>query len=219
MPESSGGRRRAGIVGGLEECLYPAARELRCRNHRIMNIVDRVKKRDQASATKTFCEIAYAEDRNKAESEKKRISSVLRECHSDRPVPTPSGSGGICIFRSYPAAPSLKADFFPIHRDWRSARNDNSQRTELLQRNRSRVGAKQMATVKPRSLSMSIGRGWWRCSTFLRSIGSVRGQPTLWRVRLPRCGCLRTPPGGSNEIGQRDVRGLEDAHSCVEPVL
>jgi len=25
-----------------------------------------------------------------------------------------------------------KADFFPMNRDWRSARNDNSQRTELL---------------------------------------------------------------------------------------
>jgi len=51
--------------------VYPGAKELRCWNHRIVNIVDRVKKRDQATATGLLRKMAYAKNRRECETEKK----------------------------------------------------------------------------------------------------------------------------------------------------
>ena len=58
-----------GLWAGVRN-VYPEARELRCWNHRIMNIVDRVKKGDQATAVQLLRKICYAKDRAAAEQEK-----------------------------------------------------------------------------------------------------------------------------------------------------
>lgn len=69
-PKAVVGDGALGLWAGLRN-VYPEARELRCWNHRIMNIVDRVKKIDQAAAVALLRKIAYAKDREEAEKEKK----------------------------------------------------------------------------------------------------------------------------------------------------
>lgn len=51
--------------------VYPESRELRCWNHRIMNILDRIKKKDQASAKELLIRIVYAQNKEEAVKEKK----------------------------------------------------------------------------------------------------------------------------------------------------
>lgn len=67
-----------GLWAGLRN-VYPEARELRCWNHRIMNIVDRVKKADQATAVKLLREVCYAENRKEAEKQKTVFQLWCRE--------------------------------------------------------------------------------------------------------------------------------------------
>jgi len=50
--------------------VWPETDELRCWNHRIMNIIDRVKKCDQVGARDLLRKIAYAESREEAEEAK-----------------------------------------------------------------------------------------------------------------------------------------------------
>lgn len=50
--------------------VWPEAGELRCWNHRMMNIIDCVKKRDQVATKELLRKIAYAESRQEAEREK-----------------------------------------------------------------------------------------------------------------------------------------------------
>ncbi len=69
-PKAVIGDGALGLWAGLRN-VYPEARELRCWNHRIMNIVDRVKKVDQAAAVVLLRKIAYAKDREEAEKQKK----------------------------------------------------------------------------------------------------------------------------------------------------
>lgn len=69
-PRAVVGDGALGLWAGLRN-VYPEARELRCWNHRIMNLVDRVKKTDQAGAVVLLRKIAYAKDREEAEKEKK----------------------------------------------------------------------------------------------------------------------------------------------------
>ena len=69
-PKAVVGDGALGLWAGLRN-VYPEARELRCWNHRIMNIVDRVKKRDQATAVELLRKVAYAKCREEAEKEKK----------------------------------------------------------------------------------------------------------------------------------------------------
>lgn len=69
-PKAVVGDGALGLWAGLRN-VYPEARELRCWNHRIMNIVDRVKKTDQAAAVALLRKIAYAKCREEAEKEKK----------------------------------------------------------------------------------------------------------------------------------------------------
>jgi len=69
-PKAVIGDGALGLWAGLRN-VYPEAKELRCWNHRIMNIVDRVKKRDQTTAMELLRKIAYASCRNEAEREKK----------------------------------------------------------------------------------------------------------------------------------------------------
>ena len=67
-----------GLWAGLRN-VYPEARELRCWNHRIMNIVDRVKKCDQATAVKLLREVCYAESREQAQKHKRAFQLWCRE--------------------------------------------------------------------------------------------------------------------------------------------
>jgi transposase-like protein len=69
-PKAVVGDGALGLWAGLRN-VYPEAKELRCWNHRIMNIVDRVKKVDQATAVELLRKIAYAADREEAQKEKK----------------------------------------------------------------------------------------------------------------------------------------------------
>jgi len=69
-PKAVVGDGALGLWAGLRN-VYPETRELRCWNHRIMNIVNLVKKTDQAAAVALLRKIAYAKDREEAEKEKK----------------------------------------------------------------------------------------------------------------------------------------------------
>lgn len=91
-PKAVIGDGALGLWAGLRN-VYPEARELRCWNHRIMNIVDRVKKVDQAAAVVLLRKIAYAKDREEAEKQKK-------------------ASQGWCIANDYKKAAEL------IDEDW-----------------------------------------------------------------------------------------------------
>ena len=77
-PKAVVGDGALGLWAGLRN-IYPEARELRCWNHRIMNIVDRVKKSDQATAVELLRKVAYAKDRAEAEKEKKAFQLWCRE--------------------------------------------------------------------------------------------------------------------------------------------
>lgn len=77
-PRAVVGDGALGLWAGLRN-VYPEARELRCWNHRIMNIVDRVKKADQATAVKLLREVCYAASREEAEKRKKAFQLWCRE--------------------------------------------------------------------------------------------------------------------------------------------
>jgi transposase-like protein len=77
-PNAVVGDGALGLWAGLRN-VYPEARELRCWNHRIMNIVDRVKKADQAMALKLLREICYAESPKEAERAKVIFKAWCRE--------------------------------------------------------------------------------------------------------------------------------------------
>ena len=55
-----------GIWGALRT-VYPDAAEQRCWNHRLLNILDKLPKRQQAQAKRLLCQIPYAETRAEAE--------------------------------------------------------------------------------------------------------------------------------------------------------
>ena len=58
-----------GIWAGLRE-VYPEAAEQRCWNHRILNILDRIGKKDQAAAKELLQAVAYAETLEQAQQHK-----------------------------------------------------------------------------------------------------------------------------------------------------
>jgi putative transposase len=59
-----------GIWGGLAQ-IFPEAQEQRCWNHRIVNVLDKLPKKDQGAAKELLTEIPYATTRQKAEEQKK----------------------------------------------------------------------------------------------------------------------------------------------------
>jgi putative transposase len=59
-----------GIWGALSN-VYPESLEQRCWNHRIVNLLDKVAKREQAQASSLLTAIPYAESRQEAEDRKK----------------------------------------------------------------------------------------------------------------------------------------------------
>lgn len=67
-----------GLWAGLRN-VYPEAEEQRCWNHRMVNLVDRVAKRDQKTATALLRKVVYAETRKEAEQEKEVFQSWCRE--------------------------------------------------------------------------------------------------------------------------------------------
>ena len=82
-PKAVVGDGALGLWAGLRN-VYPEARELRCWNHRIMNIVDRVKKADQAMALKLLREMCYAESLKEAERAKVIFKAWCREKGHDK---------------------------------------------------------------------------------------------------------------------------------------
>ena len=77
-PKAVVGDGALGLWAGLRN-VYPETKELRCWNHRIMNIVDRVKKSDQATAVKLLREVCYAASREEAEKHKRWFQLWCRE--------------------------------------------------------------------------------------------------------------------------------------------
>ena len=66
-----------GIWGALRN-VYPEAAEQRCWNHKILNVLDKLPKREQAQAKQLLCRIPYSQSRKEAE----RLSSIFsRWCH------------------------------------------------------------------------------------------------------------------------------------------
>ncbi len=63
-----------GIWGALA-AVFPTAREQRCWNHRILNVLDKLPKRMQAEARKLLTAIPYAETREAAERQKRTFQA------------------------------------------------------------------------------------------------------------------------------------------------
>jgi len=67
-----------GIWAGLRQ-VYPEAQEQRCWNHRILNLLDRIGKRDQPAATALLRNIVYADTLEKAERQKTAFQEWCRQ--------------------------------------------------------------------------------------------------------------------------------------------
>jgi transposase-like protein len=67
-----------GIWAGLRE-IYPEAAEQRCWNHRILNLLDRIGKKDQAAAKELLQAVAYADTLEQAQQHK---ATFQRWCRS-----------------------------------------------------------------------------------------------------------------------------------------
>lgn len=61
-----------GIWGALAH-VYPDAKEQRCWNHRIVNVLDKIPKKEQAQASALLTAIPYAESRQAAQDRKKKF--------------------------------------------------------------------------------------------------------------------------------------------------
>ena len=71
-----------GIWGALAN-IFPEAKEQRCWNHRIMNILDQVPKKQQAQARQLVTKIPYAETREQAEKLKRDFQAWCRKRNLD----------------------------------------------------------------------------------------------------------------------------------------
>ncbi len=65
-----------GIWAALRN-VYPDAEEQRCWNHKILNVLDKLPKREQAGAKKLLCQNPYAETRQEVE---RRRDQFARWC-------------------------------------------------------------------------------------------------------------------------------------------
>ncbi|MBW3624764.1 MAG: IS256 family transposase [Armatimonadetes bacterium] len=63
-----------GIWGALSN-VFPSAKEQRCWNHRIVNLLDKVSKKEQPTAASLLKAIPYAETREEAEARKRQFQS------------------------------------------------------------------------------------------------------------------------------------------------
>jgi len=69
-----------GIWGALAN-VFPEAKEQRCWNHRIMNILDKISKRQQAQARVLLTRIPYAKTQEEAEKLKREFQAWCRKRH------------------------------------------------------------------------------------------------------------------------------------------
>ena len=72
------GDRHLGIWGALRN-VYPQAAEQRCWNHKILNVLDKLPKREHPQAKLVLCHIPYAENQREAERLKDRFVAWCRE--------------------------------------------------------------------------------------------------------------------------------------------
>jgi putative transposase len=82
VPKLVIGDGNLGIWGGLAN-VFPEAKEQRCWNHRIMNILDQVPKKQQAQARQLVTKIPYAETREQAEKLKREFQAWCRKRNLD----------------------------------------------------------------------------------------------------------------------------------------
>ncbi len=73
-PKAVVGDGALGLWGALRE-VFPQATEQRCWNHRMMNVLDRIKQKDQETAKSLLRQIVYADSRPGAESAKGTFQS------------------------------------------------------------------------------------------------------------------------------------------------
>lgn len=71
-----------GLWGALAN-VFPEAREQRCWNHRVMNVLDRINKKDQAAARQLVTSIPQSETREEAERRKKEFQAWCGEKYAD----------------------------------------------------------------------------------------------------------------------------------------
>lgn len=76
-PRLAVGDGHLGIWGALRN-VYPEAAEQRCWNHKILNVLNKLPKREHAQAKLVLCHVPYADTRNEAERLKSRF---LTWCH------------------------------------------------------------------------------------------------------------------------------------------
>ena len=69
LPRLVVGDGHLGIGGGLRQ-VYPEAAEQRCWNHRLLNLLPRIGKRDQPTARELLQKVVYADTTQQAEQEK-----------------------------------------------------------------------------------------------------------------------------------------------------
>ena len=98
-----------GIWGALRN-VYPEADEQRCWNHKLLNVLDRLPKRDQAQAKMMLKRIPYAESRREAE----RLRSVFSRWCAERGHESGSGLGEDgCVLRLSQGTPAASSDDQP----------------------------------------------------------------------------------------------------------
>jgi transposase-like protein len=77
-PQLIVGDGHLGIWGALRN-VYPQAAEQRCWNHKIVNVLGKLPKREHTQAKLILCHIPYAETRKEAERVKSRFIAWCRE--------------------------------------------------------------------------------------------------------------------------------------------
>lgn len=73
------GDGHVGIWGALRN-VYPEAEEQRCWNHKILNVLDKLPKRQQAAAKPLLCQIPYADTCHEAERRRERFARRCEQC-------------------------------------------------------------------------------------------------------------------------------------------
>ena len=67
------------VIWGALRNVYPEAAEQRCWNHKILNVLNKLPKREHAQAKAVVCRIPYADTRQQAEQLKSRFLTWCRE--------------------------------------------------------------------------------------------------------------------------------------------
>ena len=81
-------------IWGAVATVFPAAEEQRCWNHRIVNVLDTLPQKLQGEGRALLTQIPYAETREEAERQKRRVPGVGHEEGRRRRGPAPGGGLG-----------------------------------------------------------------------------------------------------------------------------